>query len=415
MTWHGVARKSRKQGAMKTYTCHPSQPAQRGYTRAVAFDNREYVFRCSSDGFGALFARSVNFLESGFGSAYPSVDYPISEVTRKLMLFRTGFMTTDYYRFPRPPYKGRGWKLGLRLPAGEFRVASEHFENRVYPGKEVVVRADSAVLAQKAGDLVHGARLLLEGSNVFSHLYPGEHVPVVKTSGGGRSDAEEDGMDFLAERRTVAPDIPLACLIAARISWRVRRVYALAKLRLSLETFSLPFVELDPHRRENVPKSPLPDDHVCMAYAIVAAYSSIEELGLEIRASSQNPSRLGDGSWNPRVKEDLERRLRQAHVNLDERFLWNLRGPQTRIEMHRAPDLVRPANWARYRVRDGLIEVIDAINYVSFLRSKVAAHRSDRRFMTALSVYDVANAQFLARRLLLESVGYWRYWRKRVV
>ena len=33
----------------------------------------------------------------------------------------------------------------------------------------------------------------------------------------------------------------------------------------------------------------------------------------------------------------------------------------------------------------------------------------DKSYLRVLSVYDVANVQFLARRLLLESLGYWRY------
>ena len=45
------------------------------------------------------------------------------------------------------------------------------------------------------------------------------------------------------------------------------------------------------------------------------------------------------------------------------------------------------------------------------MRSQIAAHgREDKHpFLKVLSVYDVTNTQFLARRLFLESVGYWRY------
>jgi hypothetical protein len=56
------------------------------------------------------------------------------------------------------------------------------------------------------------------------------------------------------------------------------------------------------------------------------------------------------------------------------------------------------------------MEVIDAIHYVSFLRSWVAAHKTDKRMVRVLSVHDVANAQFLARRLFLEKMGFWRDW-----
>jgi hypothetical protein len=115
-------------------------------------------------------------------------------------------------------------------------------------------------------------------------------------------------------------NIPLACLIAARVSQKLRFVYALARLALSLEIMSAPTIDLDPTHSPNIPKSVFPEDHIRLAMAITSAYSSIEELGLTIRASSQNPSRI-IGAWNPVVRSDLEDRLRGAGVNLDEEFL----------------------------------------------------------------------------------------------
>jgi hypothetical protein len=203
--------------------------------------------------------------------------------------------------------------------------------------------------------------------------------------------------------------IPLACLVATRASKRLRYIYALAKIRLSFETFSLPSTALDPSRNENIPKSPLPEDHVRMAFAIVTAWSCLEELGFEIRASSTKPSKFTDGSWNPVVRQELESRLLRGRINLEEAVHWNLRGPRTRIERKRPPVIFEKAPWTRYQVRDGQMAVIDAIHYVSYLRSWVAAHKMDMDMVRVLSVYDVANAQLLARRLLLETMGFWRY------
>jgi hypothetical protein len=135
-------------------------------------------------------------------------------------------------------------------------------------------------------------------------------------------------------------------------------------------------------------------------------------LGFAVNASSDRPAKIG-GKWNPLVKEDLEARLRKGHVKLTEAFHWTLRGARTLIEKKRVPEIVQKAEWARYPVRDGKMEIIDAINYVSFVRSKVSAHKADKRLVRVLSVYDVANAQFLSRRLLLEKMGYWRYWGNR--
>ena len=67
---------------------------------------------------------------------------------------------------------------------------------------------------------------------------------------------------------------------------------------------------------------------------------------------------------------------------------------------------MKKAPWAYGNVRDCEILLIDAINYVSWLRSKIASHKVDRD-IKLLSVYDVDNAQHLARRLILESLGFW--------
>ncbi|MGH9612079.1 MAG: hypothetical protein ACRD4P_03255, partial [Bryobacteraceae bacterium] len=63
--------------------------------------------------------------------------------------------------------------------------------------------------------------------------------------------------------------------------------------------------------------------------------------------------------------------------------------------------------WAQWDVRDALVELVDAIAHVSWLRSKISSHRMKHDLVQLVSVYDVANAQFLARRLLLESLGFW--------
>jgi hypothetical protein len=319
-------------------------------------------------------------------------------------------MAYDYYRYPEPPYKGKAWYVELVEPSTELPVGGAFVDDRHYPAKEVVIWATREVNVQRAADLIYSARLVLEGSTLLSHLYPGEHAPIHLVSAKENAALEGDELGFRNRTRVMTSNIPLACLMAARASFRLAYIYGLAKLRLSLELFSFPGVELDPYHSANIPKSPLPEDHVRLAFAITSAWSCVEELGFEIRASSQKPSKLPDGRWNPVVKTELEDRLRRGHVNIGEKFHWNLRGPRTRIERKRPPSIVQKAPWARYDVRDGTMELIDAIHYVSFLRSWIATHKTDKNLLRVLSVYDVTNAQMLARRLLLDNMGVWRYW-----
>jgi len=324
--------------------------------------------------------------------------------------FHTGLHAFDYADYPDFPHKGAGWHIDLlpkdprEFPRGSVRG------NDFYPARELAIFAKDEDKAQRAADLVHSARLLLDGSNLLSHLWPGEH-PAIRPL-DRKDDDQLDDSAMARKTEVTTAHLPLASLIAAKASRKMGYVYALAKLRVSLEISSVPAMHLDPTRNENFPKSVLPEDHVRLAHALVAAWSCVEELGFEVRASAEKPSRLPDGTWNPPVKSNLESRLRHGGVDLAESFPWNLRGPRTRIERRRPPEVFTKAEWARWNVRDGEMMVIDAINYASFLRSKIAAHKSDPKMISVLSTYDVANVQFLARRLILETMGFWRFKRR---
>ena len=204
------------------------------------------------------------------------------------------------------------------------------------------------------------------------------------------------------------PEISLACKIAVKASYNRHYCYALTKYYLSCYLYSTPIVELDPHHSPNLRLSPFYDDHVRFAASIILAYSAIEELDLQIKAGEKKPSKLPTGEWNPEVKNDLERRLQQSRIDLSESFLWSQRGPSRRIDRRRAPRSRSKASWARGLVRDAQVDLIDAISDASWLRSKVSAH-GFTDLASSLSPYDVANVQHVARRLLLESLGFWRY------
>lgn len=165
-------------------------------------------------------------------------------------------------------------------------------------------------------------------------------------------------------------------------------------------------MELEPTPSRHIRLSEYPSDHVRFAYAVIAAYAVIEQLGLEVRASASRPSFV-NGAWNPPVRADLEARLVSAGVDLHNHEVWHLRGPKTRIERARALTLLKRAQWAYGPVRDIEVDVVDAIAGVSWLRSRAAAHKLGD-LGRSLSVYDVANAQLLSRRLLLEALGLFR-------
>jgi hypothetical protein len=206
-------------------------------------------------------------------------------------------------------------------------------------------------------------------------------------------------------------DFPLACAIAAKASRRRHWAYAIAKFKFSKSLYSVHHMDLEPWFSRHLPISSFPDDHIMFSYSIIAAYSALEDLGIELRASASRPSRV-KGEWNPIVLQDLEGRLIKGGVNLKETLLWTVRGTKRRIEKRRPIPPAAKAPWSGWTVRDSELPLTDAIAYADWLRDCVASHNV-KVLTRVLSPYDVVNVQHLARRLLLECLGFWRWHEKR--
>lgn len=312
----------------------------------------------------------------------------------KKRTYWTGLITqSEEWRQPKPPFNGVGWSA---ISAPQRRTP-----NLVYKGKEVVLRACSWVAAQRALDLILGCHYLVVGDPPIFNFHPIAH-----------NDSEpewmkEDQRQTLVEEYLSTADFPLACALAAKASHRRKWIYAVAKYKFSLSLYSVHHVDLEPWRSPHLAISTFPGDHVMFSHAIISAYSTVEDLGLEIRASVNKPSRI-NGQWNPAVKQELEERLEKEHIDLRETILWTVRGPKRRIEKKRPIPVVKQAPWSKWIVRDSELHITDAIAYADWLRDRVASH-SVKDLTKLLSPYDVVNVQHLARRLLLESLGFWRY------
>lgn len=316
----------------------------------------------------------------------------------KLQTYRTGFWVHADTHSPRSQIRGKGWHLRL--------VKDRSSPPKVYDGREVIVCAASWKTAQQAVFLIYDALVLINGEplTMFSRRRPIAYSETIRPSDGMSKELVEFARGFTL----ITPDVADACQLAAKASFNRHWCYALTKYYLSCDNYSTPIVDLDPENARNLRLSPFFDDHVCFAVSIMLAYSAIEELGLHIKASEAKPSRLPSGQWNPEVKQDLEDRLHKAGVDLTESFLWSVRGPSRRIDKRRPPRFEKLASWSRGQVRDSYIGIPDAIAGASWLRSKVATHGFNQ-LASSLSPYDVANVQHLARRLILECVGFWRF------
>jgi len=318
--------------------------------------------------------------------------------------YYSGYLVGDYALFPPAPYKGKGWTICFEdRPSDQASAHQTWIEGKWYPAKAVNICASSPERADDVGDMIYASVCLMLGQ-----LPPCGRTAVIPAD--LHNAEQEDGQDQApgTTRDVLVGSLPLACLIAAKASYSKAYQYALFKHLLSHQIFSTSTAGLRPSgwwSRQLVFKSR--EHHVHCAYAIVLAYSVLEELSVHIRADKDKPSTI-DGEWNPEVKQELETRLKRAGIDLSESFLWIQRDTPTRIERTRPPRTQSLAEWAGLKVRDHELALVDAIAYTSWLRSRVSAHKLGQ-VAASLSYYDVLNAQHVARRLLLEKLGFWRY------
>lgn len=297
---------------------------------------------------------------------------------------------------------GRWWQIHLEPNSSCNIVYSPNLD----PANEIVIYTHSEARAQYIANLIMAAHSLYTGE-----LMTTEPIKVFQKRARTPNEIEEQLLAGSTGHLGIS-NLPVSCLIASKASQRLAYQYAIFKYQLSCNAVPLSPRELDPAAdwMPGTVISSSPQDHVYFAYAIITSYSVLEELSIEIRTSEQRPSKL-NGIWNPLVKEDLNQRLSRAGINPSEHIVWTLRETPTKIERAREPILVQKAEWADSKVRDGYIDMFEAIAYASWLRSQVSAHRL-REITRSLTIYDVTNIQHLARYCLLQALGFWRYYER---
>jgi hypothetical protein len=331
-------------------------------------------------------------------------------------LYTTGLFCMHDRVHRSAPFNGRGWTIGLRKRSvtGEDTSVIERFEEEVgipapnpslsknrngtvtlSTAPEIVIYARSRESAQRAADLLFCGILLFSGG--------------MRMLDGVRAYADDDDTPEARNNRFTlsAPNLRTAAALAATLSQRLSWQYAAVKYWLSHRLCSPEPMDFHPGSGLHLGVTKDPFGHALFAHAITSAYGALEELGLEARASAKNPSVLPDGSLNPVVIRELETRLRQARIDLNEEETWLIRGPRTRIEARRPIKGTSKPSWAGGQLRDRHLPVAEAILRASWLRSGVSAH-TIKGLTRSLSETEVHNVQMLVRRLLLERVGYWR-------
>jgi len=303
--------------------------------------------------------------------------------------YYTGYIPFSYQIEKPLPYVGKYFNIEFDKPHPRRNC---DYEN------ELVILTKDIRNALNISNLIYAAIDLLNAEGPF---YSENHPFIIPAI----SEKEYDYNKQLGSVLECQGDIPLAAKIAAKCSFRKYLVYALIKYQLGCHLFPTSIMDIDSPEYNPLSFYKI-QDQIRLGYAIIAFYSVIEELGLEIRASEKKPSTI-NGTWNPIVKNELEDRLTKSGIDIKELFDWNLRSTPTKIEKLKRPELLKKSPWAFLTRRDSQTKIIDAIATLSWIRSRIAAHRSNNA-ISSISIYDASNASLLARRLLLEKLGYWK-------
>jgi hypothetical protein len=302
--------------------------------------------------------------------------------------YYTGLLIPSYESLQKP-LRGRGWAIST-----EQKLDDDIRRSIASCPEEIVIHTQNAQRAQAVLTLV------LDSWSVLMHSLPSADDLVVIPEDS--EERREWGCDSLLDQGQAwsASGFTLSSLIAQRASMKRKFVYAIAlyheslALHLSLDVDHMPGLFPYQHRSIN------PRDHVRFAYAIVIAYAVLEQLGLSLHGEC-----FRNKAWIIEKRSELEQRLKNAGIKLNETLMWTLRGGKTKLEAERPPTIVRKCAWSCGQIRDCQIEFVDAIADLRWLRSRVAAHDVDI-LASKLSVHDVRNAQLVARRAILESMGF---------
>lgn len=222
---------------------------------------------------------------------------------------------------------------------------------------------------------------------------------------------DKDFIDYKKLSFTLSNNMSKALKMTAFCITDNNLVYALEKYKISLHLFSFNPISADPRYGNLFNNYSIKrEQHTNQAFAIISAFSVIEELGLEIRSSSKNIRFLDkkEGIWNPVVLNNIIHRLKEVNISEEITFDWIFRGGKTNVENELVPYFGYNSAWCEYgeEVRDKTLTFPEAIHNASYLRNYIAAHKFND-LTKHINPYDVFNIQNLARKLFLERTSFW--------
>ena len=263
------------------------------------------------------------------------------------------------------------------------------------PAYQLIIYASNESIAQNVSNLIHGGRLL---------SYPSVYENINITS---IYNIEYTGFEKVYKKIKFTEDIVFACKVAEKALSNKSLIYSIEKYRFSLNLDSITPHSASPRYGQVFSiEDKGYDYHVNAAYSMFSAYSIIEELGLEIRSSQNNP-RFIEGEWNPKVKQDILSRLNSIGIQEDDTVNWVIRGEYTKLYEEIKPEMGEKSKFNDEIINfDKELSIVEAIHYASYIRNFFLGHKFNE-VVKYLNAYDVFNFQMLVRRLILAKLGLW--------
>lgn len=283
----------------------------------------------------------------------------------------------------------------------DSRINQNKLEKDTLPLLELLIKCENEDIAENILSLLKGSILLGLPSpstsmlNLYVSKYNKSKFYINRTDSFHKLD-----------------NIAFGCQILEKIISDKECSYALEKYKVSLDLHCVNPYSIDPRYGQLYNHYDLKKQtHTRSAFAIIAAFSAIEELSLEIRSSSKTPRFLNNekGEWNPIVLTDMTNRLEKIGIKKEDTFDWVFRGEKTKVEDNFKPYFGYDSQWVEYgeTIRDKTLTFPEAIHNASYLRNFIASHKF-KELTEYISPYDVYNVQALSRKLILEYLGMWK-------
>jgi len=143
--------------------------------------------------------------------------------------YHSGYFTTDYSLFPKPPYVGKFFRFSYGK--NDFsRTAFDVERKKEIPGREIIIETNSMENAIKASKLILASKILLDSSiNMI------DEIPIIKPF--SNNNIFKDISKFGKIEEVHWNKLPLACLIASKSSFRRKHYYSLFKYKRHVNCF----------------------------------------------------------------------------------------------------------------------------------------------------------------------------------